>query len=802
MIKNYLKIAWRNLIGNKTYSAINIGGLAMGMTVAMLIGLWIYDELSFNKYHTHYRHIARVVQQQTLDGEINTGNNVPAPLFEALQTDFEKDFDRVVITSWLQRYTLTYKTSSFTRPGNFMSLGAAEMLSLKMVHGSASCLKDPATILLSESVARAIFEHADPVDKMIKINKDLNVKVVGVYEDIPYNSEFHELGFIAPFDLYAASTEWVRDAINDRDWESSSFQILVQLSKNSDPGMVSAKIRDLKLGKVDENGRKFKPRIILHPMSRWHLYSEWLNGQNTTGRIDYVWLFGITGIFVLLLACINFMNLSTARSQKRAREVGIRKAIGSVRMQLVSQFFSESFLVVFPAFVISLALTWLLLPTFNEIAEKEMAFPWLNPVFWACGLLFTLLTGFIAGSYPAFYLSSFQPIKALKGKWAPSGLRATLPRKVLLIIQFTVSITLIIGTVVVYKQILHAKNRPIGYKRQGLVTMLVTNEAIHTHFDAVLDDLLKTGTVTSMAESAAPLTEVFSANVGFHWKGKDPGLHSEFATIGISHDFGKTVGWDFAAGRDFSRSFATDSAGFVINKAAAQFMGLGKEDLNNAIGETVTWDGRAFKIIGVIDDMIMESPYEPVRKSIFFIHPNGGRFVTVRLNPSTHTSQAIGQLEAVFKKYNPDSPFNYQFVDQQYAAKFASEEKVSSLAAVFTCLAIFISCLGLFGLASFMAEQRTKELGIRKVLGASVASLWQLLCSDFVVLVLVSCALATPVAWFLMDRWLEKYSYHTPISWWIFALTSVGTLAIALATVTFQAIRAALLNPVKSLRSE
>ncbi|QRR03193.1 ABC transporter permease [Dyadobacter sandarakinus] len=802
MIKNYLKIAWRNLIGNKSYSAINIGGLAMGMTIAMLIGLWIYDELSFNKYHTHYKHIARIMQQQTLDGQLNTGDNVPAPLFESLQTDFGKDFDRVVITSWLQQYTLTYKTSSFTRPGNFMSFGAAEMLSLQLLSGSALGLKDPATVLLSESVAKAIFRNADPVDKMIKINDDLDVKVVGVYKDIPYNSEFHELGFIAPFDLYTASTDWVKEAVKNRDWESSSFQIFVQLSKNRDSDMLSTKIRDLKLRKVDEAGRKFKPQIILVPMSRWHLYSEWLNGQNTTGRIDYVWLFGTIGIFVLLLACINFMNLSTARSQKRAREVGIRKAIGSVRMQLVSQFFSESFLVVFPAFLISLVLTWLLLPTFNEIAEKKMSFPWLSPVFWGWGLLFTLLTGFIAGSYPAFYLSSFQPIKALKGRWVSSGLRAALPRKVLLVIQFTVSITLIIGTVVVYKQILHAKDRATGYNRQGLVTMLVTNEGVHTHFDAVLDDLLKMGTVTSMAESAAPLTEVFSANVGFNWKAKDPGLQSEFATIGISHDFGKTVGWDFVAGRDFNKAFATDSAGFVINKAAAQFMGLGKKDLNDAIGETVTWDGRSFKIIGVIEDMVMESPYEPVRKSIFFIHPKGGRFITVRLNPSTRTSQALGQLETVFKKHSPDSPFNYKFVDQDYAAKFASEEKISSLAAVFTGLAIFISCLGLFGMASFMAEQRTKEVGIRKVLGASVISIWRLLCADFVVLIILSCLLATPAAWLIMDRWLEKYSYHTQVSWWIFALTSIGTLAIALTTVSFQAIKAALLNPVKSLRSE
>lgn len=802
MFRNYFKIAWRNLASNKTYSAINIGGLAVGMAVAMLIGLWIYDELSFNQYHQNYRRIARVMQQQILDGEVNTGNNVPAPLFKELRTNFEGDFSHVVITSWLQRHVLAYGGSSFTKPGNFMSAGAAEMLSLNMVNGSASGLKDPATILLSESVAKAIFKQVDPVDKVMKINKDLDVRVVGVYQDIPYNSEFHELGFIAPFDLFVSSNEWVKDAIEHNEWGNSSFQILVQLSENSDLKAVSDKIRDVKSRKAGADELKFKPQILLHPMSQWHLYSEWVNGVNVGGRIQFVWLFGIIGVFVLLLACINFMNLSTARSEKRAREVGLRKAVGSRRVQLVGQFFSESFLVVFFAFILSLLLAWLVLPTFNEIADKQMHMPWADPVFVISGIVFALLTGFIAGSYPAFYLSSFQPVKALKGKWTPTGLRATLPRKVLVVLQFTVSITLIIGTVIVYKQILHAKSRPIGYDRQGLVSMLVTTRDIHTHFDAVLDDLVKTGSVMSMAESAAPPTEVFSANVGFDWKGKDPGLHSEFATIGISHDFGKTVGWEFIAGRDFARTLSTDSAGFVVNESAVKFMGLGRRDLNDAIGETVTWDGRRFKIIGVIKDMIMESPYDPVKKSIFFIHPKGGRFITARLTPGINASLALKNIEIVFKKYSPDSPFNFQFADQEYALKFAAEERISKLAAVFTGLAIFISCLGLFGMASFIAEQRTKEIGIRKVLGASVTSLWRLLSGDFVILVAVSCLLATPIAWYMMNRWLAKYTYHTQISWWIFAIAGSATLLITLVTVSYQAIRAALLDPVKSLKGE
>ena len=566
MLHNYLKIAWRNLVRIKTYSVINIGGLAVGMAVAMLIGLWIYDEFSYNKYHKNYHRIARVMQQQTLDGEVNTGDNIPAPLFKALYNSLGTDFSRVVITSWLQRHSLTYGETSFTEPGNFMSVGAAEMLSLKLLKGSAAGLKDPATILLSESVAKAFFKNSDPVNKVMKINKDLDVRVVGIYEDIPVNSEFHELRFIAPFDLFVSSTPWVKDAVEKDEWESSSFQILVQLAEKSDFKAVSEKIGDIKLKNAGADVLKFKPQILLHPMSRWHLYSEWNNGSNVGGRIQFVWLFGITGVFVLLLACINFMNLSTARAQKRAKEVGIRKAIGSIRLQLITQFFSESFLVVFFAFFLSLLLATLAMPVFNEISDKQMLIPWGDHAFLLSGILFTIFTGLIAGSYSALYLSSFQPVKALKGRWTSLGLYTVLPRKILVVLQFTVSITLIIGTVVVYKQILHAKNRPIGYNRQGLVTMLVNTQDIHSHLDAVQDDLIKTGSVTSLAESVAPPTEVFSANVGFNWKGKDPGLTPEFATIGISHDFGKTVGWEFIAGRDFTRTFSTDSAGFVVNE--------------------------------------------------------------------------------------------------------------------------------------------------------------------------------------------------------------------------------------------
>ncbi|MCF2504125.1 ABC transporter permease [Dyadobacter sp. CY107] len=802
MLRNYIKIAFRHLVKNKGYSVINFGGLAVGMAAAMLIGLWVYDELSFNKYHQNYDRIAQLMQQQTLDGEIVTGNNVPIPLGSELKSNFPNDFKHVVLSSWTTRHILSSGTSKFTKAGNFMSPEAAEMLSLEMVHGTWAGLKEPGSVLLSESVANAFFGNADPLNQVIKLDNELNVKVTGVYKDLPYNSEFKEVRFIAPWDLYVASTDWVREAQANSNWSSSSFQIYAQLTEKANVQSVSAKIKDIKARKADQNELRFKPEILLHPMSRWHLYSEWKNGLNVGGRMQFVWLFAVIGLFVLFLACINFMNLSTARSEKRSKEVGIRKAIGSLRGQLIGQFFSESFLIVGIALVISLLLVQIMLPFFNQMADKEMVMLWSNPLFWVGVITFSVVTGLVAGSYPAFYLSSFQPIKTLKGTGARMGLAAALPRKVLVVLQFTVSITLIIGTIVVYRQILHAKSRPIGYNREDLVTIHVNTPDIHNHFNAVLHDLVKAGSATSMTESMGPPTEVRSANVGFDWKGKDPDLEAEFATIGISHDFGKTLGWDFVAGRDFSKTFSTDSAGFILNETAVKFMGLDRPNVAAALGETVKWEGRSFRILGVVKDMIMESPYEPVRQTIFFIRPRAGDFITIRINPASDTQKALQNIEAVFKQYSPDAPFAYEFVDQEYDFKFESEERISNLAAAFASLAILISCLGLFGLASFMAEQRTKEIGVRKVLGASILNLWSLLSLDFITLVLISCLLSAPIAWFTMNNWLNNYEYHTAVSWWIFIIAGTGVLLITMLTVSYQAIKAAMLNPVKSLKSE
>jgi ABC-type antimicrobial peptide transport system permease subunit len=499
----------------------------------------------------------------------------------------------------------------------------------------------------------------------------------------------------------------------------------------------------------------------------------------------------------LLLACINFMNLSTARSQKRAKEVGIRKTIGSHRSQLIWQFFSESLLMVMLALMVALLLVVLLLPLFNEVANKQMFILWASPVFWAICIGFSLITGLIAGSYPAFYLSAFRPVKVLKGTFRV-GRYAAIPRKVLVVLQFTVSVILIIVTVIVFRQIQFAQNRPIGYDRNGLVTLPMYTPAIHERFDVVRNELLQTGAVENMAECWSPITSVWNTNSGFNWEGKDPGMALDFPSEDVSYDYGKTVGWQFVAGRDFSRSFVTDSTAFVINEAAVKFTGL-----KDPVGKIITWDNEPYHIIGVVKDVIAESPYAPVRPAVYHMLRGGaGTRLIVKINPKVSTQQALAKIEAVFKRHNPTHPFDYQFVDQDYANKFGDEQRFGKLASIFSILAILISCLGLFGMASFMAEQRTKEIGVRKVLGATLFSLWGLLSTDFVRLVIIALAIACPVAYYAMTGWLQQYAYRTTIPWWIFPAAAMGTLFITFLTVSYQALKAALMNPIKSLRTE
>jgi len=794
MFKNYFKIAFRSLGKNRFSSLINIGGLAVGMAVAMLIALWIYDELSFNHYHKNYHRIARVMRQITLStGQIFTGIHSPLPVSNALRSSFADDFERVAISSFTDDHILAFGENKFNQSGNFMEPEGPEILALEIIQGTKDGLKDIHSILLSETSAKKLFGTTDPINKTVKMDNQVDVKVTGIYEDLPFNSEFKNLSFVAPFDLYLSSRPWM---VKDN-WESNEVQILAQLAPHTDLAKVSAKIKSIKPGNAEKGASDPVIEFLLHPMSKWHLYEEFKQGVNTGGRIQFVWLFGMIGVFILLLACINFMNLSTAKSEKRAREVGIRKAIGSMRKQLIFQFLSESVLVSSLAFITSIGLVQLALSWFNQVADKEISIFWTSPLFWALCLGITFLTGLMAGSYPAIYLSSFQPLKVLKGTFR-AGRYASLPRKVLVVLQFTVSVALIIGTMMVYRQVQFTKTRSVGYSGDGLVYLQMKTNEIHNHYEAVKNDLLATGAVTDMAESSGLISREGPNWGGYDWKGKDPNFQDHFVSDWVNHDYGKTVGWQFTAGRDFSKGFASDSSAYVINEAAVKYM-----NLENPIGESIRrGDGKTFKIIGVIKDVIADSPYKPVRPTLASILQWPGNTISLRLNSKLSVNDALAKIEPVFKSYNPAMPFDFKFADEEYAKKFAAEERIGKLSGFFSILAILISCLGLFGLASFIAEQRTKEIGIRKVLGASVFNVWGMLSGEFVWLVLISCFIAIPVSYYLLHNWLQNYEYRTAISWWVFVVAGTGALTITLLTVSFQAIKAALMNPIQSLKAE
>ncbi len=798
MLKNYLIVAWRNLTKNKISATINIGGLAVGMAVAMLIGFWIWDEISFNKSFENYDRIASVMKNQSINNQIETWQAEAYPLGGELKNHFGSNFKHVIMSTWTAGRILTSGEKHLTISGNYMEPGVTDMLSLDMIKGTREGLKDPASILLSESAAKDLFGDADPMGKAIKIDNKLDVIVTGVYKDLPLNSSFSDLHYIAPWQLIVHAEHY--DTRFNNPWGASWFQTYVQIADHADMHAVSEKIKEAELNQIRNNDDvRFKPLLFLQPMKNWHLYSEFKNGINTGGAIQYVWLFGIIGIFVLLLACINFMNLSTAKSEKRAKEVSIRKSVGSLRTQLIAQFYIESELIALLAFFFALLLVQIMMPFFNDLSGKNMHVMWLNPVFWLLGLGFSIITGLIAGSYPALYLSSFNPVKVLKGGFR-AGRFAAIPRKVLVVIQFAVSIILIVGTLVVFQQIQYAKNRPVGYSRNGLIIVPLQTEEIGRQYNVVRNELMKTGAINSVSESESSITGIYNTNSGFKWKGKDPQLQEEFTSMAIGADFGKTVGWQIIDGRDFIPSNLNDSTALVINEAAIKYMGL-----KNPVGETIEWTGNdKYHIIGVVKNMVTSSPYDQAKQSIFYLLPSWGHMnnVNIRVNPAISMRDALAKISVIFKKFDPSSPFVYQFVDEEYAKKFSDEERIGKLASSFATLAIFISCLGLFGMASFTAEKRIKEIGIRKVLGASVFNLWRLLSREFVGLVIISFLISIPISWYLMNHWLLNYEYRSEITGWIFVWTALGTILITLLTVSYQSVRAAIINPVNSLRSE
>ncbi|MDV3310164.1 MAG: ABC transporter permease [Cyclobacteriaceae bacterium] len=789
MLRNYLIVAIRNLRKNGFYTFINIAGLSLGITCSILIILWVADETSFDKFHPKADRLYQVWINAYFDGKINSWTSVPLPTYEAMKTA-DANITRATVTDWGGDHLLAASEETrLSKRGFYVGEEFLEMFQFPLIAGSAEqVLDDASNIVITESTAKALFGDEDAMNKVIRVDNQFDLKVAGILNDVPPNSSF-QFDFLLPYKHWHSTNEWVRR--NETNWGNYSFQIFVELNSPENKAAVENSIR----GMLGEHGQdeEMKHEFYLYPLLRWRLYSNFENGVEQGGMSDYVQLFTIIAIFIIAIACINFMNLATARSERRAREVGIRKSVGSRRRELIFQFIGESMLLASISCIIAILAAQLLLPYYNTLVDKELYIDYASPSFWMGALGLILVTGVVAGSYPAFYLSSFQPVKVLKGK-PTIGKGASLPRKILVTLQFGFSILLIISMFVIYNQIQLAKSRDIGYSQENLITVPL-NKDYADNLRPLKNELLASGVVESMVRANSAITDINSNNfVG--WPGKPEDLKVIFTTIVTDYDWAKTMGVKMLEGRDFSEDFKSDSTAIVVNKAAIDVMGL-----EDPIGtELELWGGKR-TLIGVCDNVIMGSPYEEV-KPMFAVLDDWGGSITVRLRPTDDLQSSLKTVEAIFTKYGPAYPFEYAFVDEEFQKKFTTINLTSRLASLFAVLAIVITGLGLFGLAAFTAEQRTKEIGIRKVLGASVASVVNLISRDFSLLVIVAFVIWAPLSWWAMDKYLERYTIRTEIVWWIFPATGAIALTFALLIVSTQALRAARANPVNSLRHE
>ena len=790
MFKNYFTVAWRNLLRNKGLSFINIFGLAIGMAFAMLIGLWIQYETSFDKFHKNADRIAVVRKHTLFNNEKNTQISIPLPLYYELKSRYP-EVKHVTRLDWGNPHSLMVGNYKFKKRGTYVDPDFFKIFSFRLVKGNVeTVLNDPNSIVLTQTLAETLFGKENPIGKTIRLDNEYNVHVTGIIQDPPHNSSVR-FEFLAPFEFKVANIEFVKNAKTN--WANNFLMNILELKEGVSMSAFAKKIGPLLVEKDKENNKN--QTLILQSMRKWHLYDEYKNWVNTGGRIEYIRLFGAIGIFVLLIACINFMNLSTARSEKRAKEVGIRKAVGSQRSQLIIQFLSESMLTSAIAFVVALVLMWLIKPQLNDVGFENITIDFSNVSMLAGVFAVCILTGLISGSYPALYLSSFAPVKVLKGI-IKQGNGPVLFRKVLVVSQFSISIGLIISTVVVFQQIDHAKNRSTGYDPNNLISIPATSD-LAKNYNTLKQELLNTGRIEAVTKASSPMTSIYNSWSGFSWEGSDPNTMYVFDVVMTEWDYEKTAGLKLKQGRSFSREYKTDSNAVIINETLLKTIGF-KEPL----GKIIKLDNEPLTIVGVVEDVLMKNPFKPTSPTVILFNADNISHILIRLKKGADLQTSLAVIQPLVERYNPSLPFEYNFVDEDFEEKFRTENQVGKLAGIFASLAILISCMGLFGLAMFMAERRTKEIGIRKVLGASVVNLWALLSREFVLLVLVACVIASPLAYWLMSDWLEKYDYRVSMNAWIFIVAGLLAIIIALITVSTQAVKAAVSNPVKSLRTE
>lgn len=786
MLKNYWKIAIRNLMRSKGFSFLNITGLALGMASATLILLWIQHESSFDRWHAKDARLYELMTSHFADGKLGTGTATPEIMPGAIKKECPEVEDVIRIT-WNSNLLFNYKDKALKATGAAVDMGFLTAFSFPLLKGDPhTALQDPYSIVLTAQLAKRLFGDGDPMGRTVKMDNNMNLTVKGVMKDLPDNTQF-DFEWINSYN-YLTMKGYV-----DSDWTDVNSRAFVLLKPNASPESANARLK----GMIHRySGGRTTTEAFIYPLNQVRLYSEFENGKPSGGRIVTVRIFGLVAALILLIACINFMNLSTARSERRGKEVGIRKVMGARKPALVLQFLCESLLIAAIAGLLALFIVQWSLPAFGSLTGKRLALGYTNPYFWTAAPGFVGITGLLAGSYPAFFLSSFRPAAALKGGFARIHALLT-PRKVLVVVQFTIAVVLIVSSLVIARQIQYAEDRKTGYDQHNLIYMYLEGD-IRAHYESIKSDLLKSGTVTAMAKTMSPLTQSWSWGSAFNWEGKTPDTHIGFMRSATGGGIVKAAGLKLVQGRDIDiDAYPTDSTACLINEAAVKATGF-----KDPIGQWLFDPPIKWHVVGVFKDFIVSSPYEPITPFII----KGPKYYTgvlhIKLNGDHPTAQNLAMVEKIFKTYNPSYPFEYHFIDADYAEKFNGERLTGKLAGLFAGLTILISCLGLFGLAAYMAESRTKEIGIRKVLGASVGRISLLLSSGFIRLVLISIVIAVPFSWYVMDRWLQGYSYRVGIQWWWFVMAGLVAVVIALAAVSTQSIKAAVANPVKSLRAE
>jgi putative ABC transport system permease protein len=795
MFLNYFKVAWRNLLHNRVFSLLNICGLALGMGVALLIGLWVYVQVSYDRWVPGSERAAKVMLRVRANGDWAVSPATALSTAEALKREIP-GVRYAAVSDWMGPHSLVVGKHKLYSSGAMAGADFLQIFRYPLLEGRADqALRGPYSIVLTESAAKGLFGSADPMGKTVRISDAQDLTVTGVMKDLPNNSSFG-FHYIVPFAYFASHPNWVgTDAVN---WRSRSYQTFIALAPGASFEQVDARMKSIIPKYSPADYAATKDELFTQPMSRWHLYGNFEHGKEAGGFVEYVQLFSLIGVMVLIIACINFTNLSTARSERRAREVGVRKALGSLRRNLVMQFLVESLLVTLLASGLALLLVQLALPAFNAMARDEVKIPWGSGIFWAVMAGYVLLTGLLAGSRPAFYLSAFQPVKVFKRAFKV-GRGASLPRKVLVVIQFTCSVALITSTIVIYRQVRYAKDRPLGYDSNRLLMSDATDN-LNKNYDALKHELLQSGQVVDVTRSSSPATDIWSNQRIDNWQGKLPGETLELATVATCDgDYFQTLGMQLKEGRNFSGNLAKDSLSVVLNESAVKRMRY-----TSAIGQVITWhdNPQRVHVIGVVRDAVMGSPFGAAEPAIFIYDPGWTNIISYRLSPGAPTKEALAKLGAIFNKYDPSNSYSYRFVDDSFRDKFTLETLIGTLSGLFAILAILISCLGLFGLAAYMAEQRTKEIGIRKVLGANAGQVWVLLSREFVVLVGVSCVFAAAFSWYFMQGWLAKYTYRIELGWGVFVAASGLAMVITLVTISTQSVRAARGKVVRSLRAE